>query len=457
MDAIAEIEPSPIRSDTLPTLFWKVVAERGGAVAMREKHLGVWRSISWAEFGETARWVGMGLVALGVESGDAVCILSNNNPEWLFADMGALGVGAVSVGIYPTDSPAQVAYVVGDCQAKVILVEDDEQLDKALTVREQVPSLVKIVVFDMDGLRDFHDAQVISFDSLLELGQRHGGDHPGLWERRLAEPNPRDLAILVYTSGTTGPPKGAMLSHRNILHALIGGQDLLPALPGDERLSFLPLCHVAERVLDYYESILSGAVLNFAESAETVPENIREVQPTVFLAVPRIWEKFYSAITIAMSEATPLARWAYGRAIAVGEQVAECRLERRDVPVLLKLRYWLAYHLVLRNVRRMLGLDRCRWLGTGAAPISPDLIKWYLALGFLMFEGYGQTESAGFATVMPLDHIKLGTIGKPVPFVDLEISPENEILVRGENVFMGYYNQPDLTAETIRDGWLHTG
>lgn len=443
--------------NTLSTLFWGRVRQRGAQVAMREKELGLWRSISWSEFGDISRAVGLGMVSLGIELGDKICIMSNNNPEWLYADMGALGIGAVSAGIYPTDAPSQVEYLINDCGAKVVFVEDDEQLDKVLQVRENTPSLIKIVVFDIENLREFEDPMVISMEDLVKQGSLHHANHPDIWQKLLLLPNAEDLAILVYTSGTTGRPKGAMLSHRNIIESVKPLPDFLPLSGNDQALSFLPLCHVAERVLGFYAAVYHGVVINFAENPETVPENIREVQPTAFLAVPRIWEKFYSSITITVSEATPIARWAYKAALRIGDRVASYRLADEPVPASIRIQFWLAYHLVLKNVRRMMGLDRCRWLGTGAAPIAPDLIRWYWALGFTMVEGYGQTESSGLATMMPLDRVKLGTIGVAVPFVDLKISSEGEILLRGKNVFMGYYNQPDKTAETIRDGWLHTG
>ncbi len=442
---------------TLSTLFLARVREWGSQLAMREKKLGIWKNISWSEFGDRSRSVGSGLIALGVKPKDKICIMSNNNPDWLYADMGALCVSVVSAGIYPTDASSQVEYLINDCGAKVIFVEDDEQLDKVLQVRKSTPTLIKIVVFEMENLREFKDPMVCSMEDLVALGDSYNLEYPEIWEKRAALAEPKDLAILVYTSGTTGPPKGAMLSHENIIESVKCLPDFLPLSKGDQALSFLPLCHVAERVLGFYAAVCHGIILNFAENPETVPENIREVQPTAFFAVPRIWEKFYSSITISMSEATPVARWAYRVALGVGERLANYRLSGLPVPVGTKIQFWLAYYLVFKNVRKMMGLDRCRWLGTGAAPIAPDLIRWYWALGLTMWEGYGQTECSGLATIMPINRVKLGTIGVAIPLTDLKISSEGEILLRGKNIFMGYYNQPEKTAETIRDGWLHTG
>jgi long-chain acyl-CoA synthetase len=454
---VAEEATGPGVAETLPRMFWRVVGERGDGVAMREKWLGIWRAITWREFGERARRVGMGLISLGFAPGDRASILSANNPEWLYADLGIVGAGGVSAGIYPTDSAEQVEYVLGHSGSRVAFVEDEEQLDKVLRVRARLPRLERIVVFDLEGLAAFSDPMTMALETLMEAGERASGAHPDLWEQRLGEPAPDDCAILVYTSGTTGPPKGAMISHRNIVFQAQHGTQLLPMAPGEPRLSFLPLCHVAERVVGAYYSIYTGAVMCFAESADTVVENVREVQPMVFGGVPRIWEKLYSGVTLAIAEATRFEQWAYRTAMRLGREVAEHRLARRPVPAGLRAAHWLADRLVFRNVRTLVGIDRCRYLITGAAPISPDLIRWYLALGRPMLEVYGQTENTGIATVMPADAIKPGTVGQPVPYGELRIAADGEILLRGPHIFLGYYRAPERTAETIVDGWLHTG
>ncbi len=451
-------DPGGARADTLPTMFWRRVVEGGDRVALREKRFGVWRAVTWRQFGERARRVGMALVALGFAKGERASILSGNRPEWLYADLGIAGAGGVSSGIYPTDSAAQVEYLLRDSRSRAVFVEDEEQLDKVLQVRDRLPDLRHIVIFDMEGLAGFGDPMTMSLERCSALGAEHDRLNPGEWERRLAEPQPQELAILVYTSGTTGPPKGAMLSHRNLIFQCEHGTRLLSTRPGDERLSFLPLCHVAERVLGSYFSIFTHTIINFAESPDTIPDDIREVQPTTLGGVPRIWEKFYSAVTLAMADATRLERWAYRAALGIGHRVAVRRLAGRPIPPGLWLGWRAADALVLRNVRRMIGIDRCRWLATGAAPISPDLIRWYLALGATMLEVYGQTENTGLATWTPPDGIRPGTVGRPVPYGEVAISPAGEILLRGEHVFMGYLNQAEKTAEAIdADGWLHTG
>ena len=442
---------------TLPTLFRHVVRERGDAVAMREKDLGIWRAITWRQYGERARRAGLGLVGLGLRPGDVVSIIADNCPEWLYTDLGTLSVGGITNGIYTTDSPRQVEYIVNDSDTRFFFAENEEQLDKILEVRARCPQLVTIVVYDMEGLHAFRDPQVMDFAALLELGARYDREHPGAFDRMVEIPQPEDLATLVYTSGTTGPPKGAMLSHRNILFQLGYADFAAEPRPGDQQLSFLPLSHIAERTFTVFYPLRTGATVNFAESIDTVPENLREVAPAVFFAVPRIWEKFYSGVALRMRDATRLGRLAYRWAIGVGACVADHRLAGRRPPAGLRLLHRVADVLVLDNVKRSLGLHRARGAVTGAAPIAPDLIKWYMALGLDMREVYGQTENCGLATAMPADRIKLGSVGVARPDTEVRVARDGEILLRGPHVFMGYYKNPERTAQTIVDGWLHTG
>ena len=454
-------EAQPIALDghtTVPDLFWNRVTTKPDKIAMREKDRGIWKAYTWGQYGEAAKAIGSGLIALGLQPGERAAILSENNKEWLFCDLGVLCAAGVSTGIYPTDSPAQLEYLVNDCDAKYLFVEDEEQLDKILAVRERTPGLRKIIVFDMEGLRAFSDRQVMSLDELTALGKAHAENHPGEWEARIATPQAGDVAIIVYTSGTTGPSKGAMLSHRNIIFQVGAFKRIgLPLGETDEALNFLPLCHVAERFGGCYNHIAAMHIVNFAEAPDTVPQNLREVAPHIFLAVPRVWEKLYSAVTIQIKEGTALGRLAYKWAIAIGYKASAYEVEGKPVPAALAFARAIANRLVLRNIRVLLGLDRIRWAVTGAAPISPDLIAWYWAMGVKMYELYGQTENAGLATSNYPGHLKVGTIGQTAPGTELKLSPQGEILLRGPHIFKGYLNKPEKTAEALRDGWLHTG
>ena len=442
--------------DTIAKLFWHQVKARDGRIAFREKKLGIWRATSWRDYGERARWTGMGLVKLGLKRGEVVSILAETVPEWLYADMGTMGAGGVSNGIYPTDSAKQVEYICNDSRTRFLFVENEEQLDKFLEIRDRCPTIAKVFIFDLEGLTDFRDPMVMPLEELMVLGREHDVAHSGEWEKRVDASSPEDLALLVYTSGTTGPPKGAMLSHRNVIFQLANADAFIPLGSDDEQLAFLPLCHIAERTFTTFLPLRSGAIANFAESIETVPADVREVAPTTFFAVPRIWERFYSGIAIRMKEATWIGRKAYQLAIGIGLKVAEAELDGRTPSPLLRFAYRIADFLVLDNIKRAIGMHRIRFAGTGAAPIAPDLIKWYRALGVDMREVYGQTENCGVATGMP-NRIKLGTVGITAPNTESAISPDGEILLRGPHVFMGYLNQPEKTAETLRDGWLHTG
>jgi long-chain acyl-CoA synthetase len=456
----APVLQQPILRDghaTLPGLFRHRVGEMGERVAMREKEFGIWKPISWAEYGQRARAVGMGLASLGLARGDVVAILSENNKEWIFTDVGAICAGGVSCGIYPTDSAAQVEYIVNNSRAKFLFVENEEQLDKYLTIRQRVPSLEKVIVYDMEGLRDFADPMVITIDALYALGAEYGNAHPEEWDKRIDAAEPDALMILIYTSGTTGPPKGAMISHRNVIFQMSASEYVLAVNEKDEQICFLPLCHIAERSFSVHRPLASKSIINFVESPETFAENLREVSPTIMFAVPRIWERFYSAIAIQLKEATLIGRLAYAWAIGVGRKRADYVMDGRKPPALLDFVYRLANFLVLDNVKRVLGLHRARWIVTGAAPIAPDLIRWYFALGIDMFEVYGQTENCGVATGTNPQNLKVGTVGVSAPGTEVKLSPEGEILLKGPHVFLGYFNQPDRTAETLKDGWLHTG
>jgi long-chain acyl-CoA synthetase len=445
------------QADTIPQLFWNRIHQWAERIALREKVNGLWQEISWGEYGLHTRNAALGLMALGLQPGDRVAIISENNPEWLYSDMGTLAAGGVTVGIYPTDSANQVEYVLNHSGAAFYIAEDEEQLDKVLEVRHKIPCLQKIIILDMEGLRHFSDPMVMSFDQLLELGKQLDQQDPQLFMRRLQGPQPEDLAILIYTSGTTGPPKGAMISHRNIINTMEMQNEVNPGDENDEVLSFLPLCHIAQRTVSVFNPLLAGYKINFVEEMDTIPENMREVSPTIFFAVPRIWEKFYSGLILAMKDATALEKWAFRRALAVGQKVSDFRLQGYEPSILLKGLFKLADWTVMKNLKKSLGLNRARYCLSGAAPISPDLLKFYHSLGLDIREVYGQTENCGPTSIHYENEVRFGTVGKPLPRAEIRIAEDGEILLKGPHVFMGYFNDPEKTRETIVDGWLYTG
>jgi long-chain acyl-CoA synthetase len=438
--------------DTVVKLWRQQCLERGERIAHREKNLGIWQSYSWRDYYEHARAIGVALLSMGLERGQPVSILSEDNKEWLYCDLGIAGAGGISNGVYTTDSAEQLAYLVNDSGSAFLFVENDEQLDKYLTVRDQVPTLKKVIVFDRKGLRDFQDPMVMFLDELYELGNSIA-DAEQQFSASIERSRPEDIRMLIYTSGTTGAPKGAMISHQNVLFQLAAGEALLEAREDDDQLCFLPLCHILERLVSVEVPIYKGCTVNFAESPETVFENLREVSPNTFAAVPRLWEKIYSSLMTLRDEATGFGRWCFDRALAAGH-AWHCEKQRSPLNA---LRYHFWNLLVLRNVRDLIGMARLRRGTTGAAPISPDQIRWFQALGVPLYEGYGMTETTGVVSLNSREREQVGSVGEPLPGTQVRIADNGEVLVRGGHVFAGYWRKPEKTAEDIRDGWLHTG
>jgi long-chain acyl-CoA synthetase len=425
--------------------------------ALFEKRLGIWQETTWRGYAERAATVGHALMSLGLVKGDVVSVLAQNSVDWVSIDMGTLGMGGICSGIYTTDSPKQVEYLLRDSRTRIAFVEDDEQLDKVLGGRDRCPDLLKIVVFDMNGLAHFSDPMVMSFDVFLDMGRDHAAAHPSAWHEAAARQSPDDPAIIVYTSGTTGPAKGALVNHRSLIFICYSVRQMLHRPEGNTLLSFLPLCHMAERIVGAYLSIMCGNTVYFAESMETVPENLREVQPHFVLAVPRIWEKLSSQISVALRDGVRLQRWLYETPLAAGRRIIVAAETGATPSLLDRIVFAVGERTILRNLKRMMGLGRAHSLLTGAAPISPDLIRWFRSLGLQMQEAYGQTESTCFLTITPIGHPVPGVVGKGIPGCEVKLSPEGEIIARGDNVFIEYINKPEKTLEAKGDGWLHTG
>jgi long-chain acyl-CoA synthetase len=438
-----------------PDLFFHQVDRLGDRVALRRKDYGIWNRISWSEYGKKVREVAAGLLSLGLKPGDRVAILGDNRPEWLICHLGAMTAGGATCGVYPTSAAEQVAYVVGHSEAKVLFVENEEQVDKVLEIMDELPA-AQVVVWDPKGLWGFSHEKMIFFDEFLAKGQEYLQQHPDSVSDGLKAIKPEDTAMIIYTSGTTGRPKGAMLSHNNILKLTDSFVDANPFYETDELLSYLPLAHIYENLISTFGAVEAGSTVNFVESIDTLPQNLREVSPTIFCSVPRIWEKFASMVYIRMSDSTLIKKALYKVAVGVGLRYVRTR---KGSPERLKwgALYWPLYGLVLYHLKRQLGFERVRYAVCGAAPASPELFEYYNALGIPLREGYGQTESTGVIATQRLKRPKWGTVGEPLSGVEVKIAEDGEILIRGPNVFKGYFKDPELTAQTIKDGWLHTG
>lgn len=442
---------------TLPQLFQSRVRLTRDKVALRYKKMGIWHDVTWEGYDRMVRGISLGLLSLGLRPGECVSVIGDNCPEWVYIDLGIVHAGGTTVGVYATNSWEQCEYVVGHSEARFYFVENEEQLDKALRFRERIPRLEKIIVWDLKGIKHFRDPMVMSFDEFVNLGWSLERREPELFQAHWSQVTPDDLARLIYTSGTTGPPKGAMLTHRNVTWMARAMYEGNPISDQDEFLSFLPLCHIFEQLFTIFLNIKYGAIVNFIESPDTVADNMREISPTVAYAVPRIWEKYHSGIMIRMADATGFKRLLFYLSLSVGKKYARRKTERREVSLWLHLAFHLAHFFTFRKLKERLGFDRVRLAFSGAAPISPDVLRFFQAIGIPLREGYGQTEGTGVTCVNQGENVKIGTVGQPLGGVDVKIAEDSEILVRGDNVFNGYYRNPEATTEAIRDGWLHSG
>ena len=435
---------------------------------MRDKDFGIWKEMAWSEVWDTVLDAAHGLLALGVETGDRVSIHSEDRPEWVTLDLAAVAIRAITTGLYPTNPMAEVEYLLNDSGAKVHFAEDQEQVDKVVEAGlDTFPRVVNIIYVEPRGLATYDDSRLMFWDDFMELGRRHRAEHAGAVERHMAEATADDIITLVYTSGTTGPPKGAMLTNTNSTFCIdmvinsdgrVAG-DIKPN-PSDEILTYLPLCHVAERIFSTWTMVGNGVTLNFAESIETVQANLREIQPTLFFAVPRIWEKIHATVLIKLQDATRFKRVIANIGLKLANVVGRERTANGGNHTFKsRAAYFIGNPLFFRSLKERIGLRRCRWAGSGAAAIAPEVLVFFMGLGIPVYELYGMTENAAVATVNFDGRVKVGTVGEPYPNIGLRIDDETgEIQTKHPGNFLGYWNKPEQTAETFtEDGWLRTG
>ena len=439
-----------------------------GQVALREKDFGIWQEFTWAETWDLIEIAAHGLLELGLGVGDRVAIHSEDRPEWVILDLATVAVRGITVGLYPTNPTAEVEYLIGDCTPAVFFAEDQEQADKVLEVpAETAASVRRIIYTEPRGFGDYDDSRLLFWDTFLEMGRRHREAHPDAVARRMAEAAVTDVMTLVYTSGTTGPPKGAMLTNANAAYCIdkiVNEVDRFPdrvgPSPKDLIVTYLPLCHVAERIFSTWTLVGAGPSLNFAESIETVTENLREVQPTLFFAVPRIWERLHALVMIKGNDATPFKKLFLRFTMALAGVIGRRKVANGGSHTLLtRLLYAVGQPLVFRAMKERIGLRRCRHAGSGAAAIAPEVLEFFIGIGVPVFELYGMTENSAVATCNFAGRMKLGTVGEPYPDIGLRIDETTgEIQTKHPGVFEGYWNKPDKTAETFTsDGWLMTG
>lgn len=444
-------------TETFPQLLLEKQQELGGKTALREKYYGIWQSISWNEYAEHVKYFSLGLVSLGLEPDDTVAIIGDNRPEWIYSELAAQAAGSKSIGIYQDAVVAEMIYIIREAGVKFIVVEDQEQVDKILEMWGDLQGVNKVVYYDPKGLKNYKHDFLIGFTEVEDIGRKFDEDNPGHYERTVAAGMGDDVAILSTTSGTTGNPKLAMLSHKNLITQGRALMSIDPLEAGEDFVSFLPMAWVGEQMMSFACSLQTGFTLNFPEEPETALDNVREIGPKAMFSPPRIWENLVSTVQVKIEDTSPLKRRMYDWAMNIGYEMADMRFRKESPNFSQRARYWLADWAVFQEIKDQLGLRHLERAYTGGAALGPDIFRFFHALGVNLKQVYGQTEASGLTVIHRDGDIKFQTVGTPMPGAKVKVAESGEILIQSDAVFKGYYNNKAATDEVLRDGWFYSG
>ena len=444
--------------DTLPKLLMQQ-AERFGhrRHALREKDYGIWQSFTWQEYYEHVKYFCLGMVALGLKRDDKISIIGDNRPEWIYAELSAQSIGAVPVGIYQDSILKEVSYIINLSRCKIVVAEDQEQCDKILDMLEELPSVEYIIYHDPKGMRTYDEPKLLYFPDVEEMGRSYEEEHPGFYESQVAATNENDVAAICTTSGTTGNPKLSMLSHKNMVRMAHNLGEVDKKYETDEFVSFLPLPWIGEQMMAISSALLFGFTVNFPEKPETAQDNVREIGPHVMFSPPRVWENMAAMVQVKIMDASSFKRFVYNKCLPIGYHWADLKFQKKTPTFMEKFKYFIAYWLVFRALKDRLGFSHIRSASTGGAALGPDTFRFFHALGVNLKQIYGQTEISGISCIHRDGDIDFDTVGVPIPETEIKITEDGEIISRSPSLFLGYYENPEATAETIRDGWLYSG
>ncbi|MEW5910006.1 MAG: AMP-binding protein [Thermodesulfobacteriota bacterium] len=448
---------------TLPALLKRNAEEFGDRrVALREKEFGIWQSVTWSQYFHHVRELSLGLISLGLKPGQSLGVIGDNRPEWIYSELAAQACGAIPFGIFQDSILSEVAYIIDHSQASMVVAENQEQVDKILELKEKLPNLKKIIFTDPKGLWDYHDPLLIDFNQVKEMGKILDREKPGLFEKNIASIRKEDLAVICYTSGTTGNPKGTLLTHENILSMVGALNQVDPKSPDDQFLSFIPLPWIVEQMMSVFSALYSGYTVNFPEEPETAMADLYEIAPTLMVASPRMWEGISRQVMVKHLDASFFKSIIYDLCLPIGYRWADFKFEKKSPPFHWKILYSLAYAAMFRALRDRIGFSKIRTAMTGGAALGPDVFRFFHALGVNLKQIYGQTEVAGYSTIHRDGDIIFDSVGIPVPAAEIKIfDPDNEgvgeVISRGPGLFKGYLKDEEATRKTIVDGWLHSG